>query len=739
MPGPTRREATGWAFLFVASLLTPRQKNVAGGVATTHHLDRILNLRWAVQQLPLITDGVVHSVCPHDCADTCSMLSTVEGGRLKAVAGNPDHPVTQGFLCKKLMRAPERVYSAERILHPMKRTGAKGGGQFEPISWDQAIADITDNWKRIIDEDGPLAVLPFCGSGTEGVVNGDLAGKRFFNRLGTLQLVRTICTRAGRTGYRYTMGQSVGADPTRIGDCKLVIAWGVNTPSTNIHQHPFFRQARQGGAKFAVVNPLRIKGSDAADLVIRPRPASDAALALGMMNVIVEDGLEDRDFIDRFTIGFDAFRRRLAEYPPDRAAALTGLPADEIRAFARLYAEQRPSFISIGPGCQRHSNGGMTLRTLACLPALVGAYRRRGGGAYFPTSTVFPVGFGALEGGEMRPNPAAGYNMIHLGRMLSEPGAPTIRSLYVYQGNPATTLYDQNRVRRGLARDDLFTVVHEQVMTDTARYADIVLPATSQFEQPDLMFSYYQPSLLLNRPAIAPVAEARSNLDTFNALADAMGFEEPCFKQNAWQVIDEILDLDHPAMAEVSRHALLADGCAPVPADDGHDCFLKGRFPTPSGRIELFSETMAAMALDPLPSYTPPREGEETTPDLFARYPLRLLTPSAHSMLNSAYAPEAGGPAGEDAPTLIIHPRDAEARGVSDGDRVRVFNDRGACGLTAHIDAAVRPGVVVGAGLWWSSAYAGGGNANHTTPDFPADMGGGSSFNTNLVQVEVWP
>lgn len=688
-----------------------------------------------MQQLPLITDGVVHSVCPHDCADTCSILSTVEGGRLMRVEGNPDHPVTRGFLCKKLMRAPERVYDAGRILHPMKRSGPKGSGEFKIISWDDAIAEITYNWKRIIDEDGPLAILPFCGSGTEGVVNGNLAGKRLFNRLGTLQLVRTICTRAGRTGYRYTMGRSVGADPARIADSKLVIAWGVNTPSTNIHQHPFFQQARQNGAKFVIVNPLRINGSDAADLVIRPRPASDAALALGMMNVIVDEGLEDRDFIDNFTIGFDVFKERLAEYPPDRVGDLTGVPADEIRAFARLYGEHRPSFISIGPGCQRHSNAGMTLRTLACLPALVGAYRRRGGGAYFPTSTVFPVGFGRLEGNGMRPNPAAGYNMIRLGAMLSEPGAPPIRSLYVYQGNPATTLYDQGRVTRGLARDDLFTVVHEQVMTDTARYADIVLPATSQFEQPDILFSYYQPSLLLNRPAIAPLGEARSNLDTFNALALAMGFGEPCFKQNAWQVIDEILDLDHPAMAGVSRDALLADGWAAVGWEDGHDCFLKGSFPTPSGRIELYSEAMAESGLDPLPTYTPPVEGEEETPGLFARYPLSLLTPSGHGMLNSAYAPE-GGPTGEDTPGLTIHPDDAAPRGIGNGDPVRVFNDRGACELTAHVDAAVRPGVVAAAGLWWSSAYPDGCNANHTTPDFPADMGGGSAFNTNLVQVE---
>lgn len=687
-----------------------------------------------MEPFPTIDDGVVHSVCPHDCADTCSILSRVESGRLVAVSGNPDHPVTQGFLCKKVMRAPERVYGSERLLHPLKRTGPKGSGNFERISWEEALETIADTWKQIIEEDGPLAILPFCGSGTEGVVNGDLAGKRFFNRLGTLQLVRTICTRAGRTGYRYTMGESVGADPTHIVDCKLVIAWGANTATTNIHQHPFFKEARTNGARFAVVNPLRVAGSETAEMVLQPRPATDAALALGMMNVIVTEGLHDRDFVERFTTGFEAFKERLAEYPPERAADLCGVPAEDIRAFARLYASHQPAFLTIGPGCQRHSNGGMTLRTLACLPALVGAYRHRGGGAYFPTSTVFPVRFDELEGDDLRPTPPAGYNMIHLGRLLTEPGEQPIRSLYVYQGNPATVLYDQNRVRRGLARDDLFTVVHEQVMTDTARFADIVLPATSQFEQADLLFSYYQPSLLLNRPAVAPVGEAKSNLDTFTALALAMGFEDACFQRSAEEVIEEILTL--PGLEGVNRKMLLEDGWAPVETEDGHDCCLKGRFPTPSGRIEFASQRMAELVLDPLPTYTPPREGPEATPDLFARYPLRFLTPSAHATLNSAYGSEAGSLPTEKTPTLLLHPDDAGPRGIGNGETVRVFNDRGACRLTARIDDAVRPGVVISPGLWWSAHYPDGAPPNVTTPDFAADMGGGSAFNTNLVQVE---
>lgn len=652
------------------------------------------------------------------------------------ISGNPDHPVTKGFLCRKMMRAPSRVYGAERLLHPLRRTGPKGSGQFARVSWDEALAEITGRWKAILAEDGPYAILPFAGSGTEGLVNGDIAGKRFFNRLGTLQQVRTICTRAGRTGFRYTMGQSAGADPTRIGDSRLLIAWGVNTTFTNVHQNPFFREARRNGARFVIVNPYRIPGAESADRVIQPRPASDAALALGMMNVIVGEGLLDADFVRRFTFGFEEFRARLADYPPERVAELTDVAPDDIRAFARLYAAERPSFLTIGPGCQRHSNGGMTLRTLACLPALVGAYRWRGGGAYFPTSTVFPVDFESLEGGELRPTPAAGYNMIHLGRMIDGEGSPRIRSLYVYQGNPASVLYDQTRVRRGLARDDLFTVVHELVMTDTARMADIVLPATTQFEQTDILFSYYHPSLLLNQQAIPPVGEARSNFDTFADLARGMGFEDPCFEIEAWDAIGEVLALDHPAIEGITLEQLVSDGWAEARVDDGHDCFLKGRYPTPSGRIEFLAARMAEVGLDPLPGYTLPKEGRESTPELFTRYPLQFLTPSAQATLNSAYADEGGALATEKTPTLILHPEDAKRRGIAAGDRVRVFNDRGHCLLTARPEETVRPGVVVSHGQWWSSAYPDGHLPNHTTPDFSADMGGGSSFNTNLVEVE---
>ncbi|MFN8545056.1 MAG: molybdopterin oxidoreductase family protein [Candidatus Binatia bacterium] len=683
---------------------------------------------------PLLRDGVVHSVCPHDCADTCSILSHVESGRLVRVEGNPAHPVTRGFLCRKVSAAPRRVYAEDRILSPLRRVGAKGEARFEAISWDAALAHIAERWRAILAQDGPRAILPFFGSGTEGLVHGHIAGRRFFNRLGSLQLERTICTRAGRIGYRYTMGSSAGADPMRIADVTLAIDWGVHGASTHLHHQSFLQEARRRGTEYAVINPIAVEGAAGAEHFLQPRPGSDAALALGLMHVIIGERLYDADFVERYTLGFDQLRARAAEYPPERVAALTDVPAAQVRGFARRYAALRPSFIFVGPGCQRHSNGGMTVRTIACLPALVGAWRQPGGGIYYPTSTAFPADFSSLEGEALRREPAAGYNMIHLARLLDGAG---VRSLYVFDGNPAAVLYDQRRLRRGLAREDLFTVVHERHLTDTARYADVVLPATTQFEQEDLLFSYYHPSLLWNRQAIAPLGECRSNLTVFRDLARVLGFEEACFRQDEREVIADILALDQPAIAGVDRERLFRDGWAPAGADPEVERFARHDYPTPSGRIELYSERMRAAGLDPLPAYQPPVESREASPELFARHPLHLLSPSGHSIHNSNYGQAPGFRRSEERPLLLVHPEDAAARGIREGDRVRVFNDRGDCALWAHLSTDVRPGVIVAAGQWWSRHYPDGGNVNHTTPDFLADMGGGSAFNTNLVQLEA--
>ena len=679
-------------------------------------------------------DGEIAGACPHDCPDACAVIATVRAGRLLEVRGNPAHPVTDGFLCAKLARAPARVYAPDRVLYPLRRTGPKGAGEFRRIGWDEAIADIADRWRAIIARDGPLAILPFFGSGTEGLVQGRIAGRRFFNRLGALQLVRTICTKAGRTGYIHTMGDSAMADPVAAESADLIVLWGVNPASTNVHHLPIVKRARARGAMLVVINPARIGGFPDPDLWLRPRPGTDAALALAVMHVIVREGWHDRPFIESFTTGFPALAERLRDYPPERAAAIADVPIEDIEHLARLYGTRRRAFTHIGPGCLRHSNAGATMRALACLPALTGAWQWPGGGLYFPTSTAFPFDWSVFESDELRPNPPAGYNMIHLGRLLADSASP-ICGLYVFNGNPAVSLYDQGRVRSGLRRDDLFTVVHELRMTDTARHADIVLPATSPFEHADILFSYYWPELVLNRPAIGPQGEARSNLEVFRALAAAMGFEEPCFRLRAEEVVAEILAHPDLPLDQADQSALGRDGWVHIRAPSIHGRFQAGIAAAKSNPIALYAAPLAAEGHDPLPGYVPPRESREATPDLFARYPLSLLTPSAHSVLNSNFGNEPALRRDEEKPRLWIHPDDARARAIADGALVRVHNDRGDCLLWAEITERTRPGVVIAAGLWWGARYPGGKIPNFTTPDFAADMGGGSAFNSNLVDV----
>ncbi len=662
------------------------------------------------------------------------MLVQVEGGRAVHVGGNPDHPVTRGIICRKFAASPRRYFGPSRLTAPLLRVGDKGEGKFAEIGWEEALATIAGRWHAIVEADGAHAILPFFGSGTEGLAHGHIAPKRFFNRLGSLQPVRTICTKAGREGYRLTMGSSAGADPTAIAEAGLIVDWGANTASTNIHHQVFLGQAIRRGAKYAVVNPAGIPGGERADWHLRPRPGTDAALALSMMHVIVREGRHDTDFIEKHTTGFLDLRQRLDAFPPERGEAITGIAAGLIVEFALAYARLRPAFIYVGPGCQRHTNAGMTLRTLACLPAVTGAWRYPPGGLYFPTSTCFPADFGALEGGDLRPGPAAGYNMIHLARMLE--GA-AVKSLFVMNGNPASTLYDQSRLRRKLRREDLFTVVHERFLTDTARFADLVLPATTQFEQNDILFSYYHPSLLLNRQAVRPFGRSRSNLEVLRGLARTMGFSDPAFDESEEAIIQSVLDLDQPAIAGIDRGKLVRDGWAPAGADPVHLAAGEHRYPTPSGGIEISSKRAVALGLDRLPDYQPPRESPDGSPDLYRRFPLQFLTPSAHSIHNTSYADQPGFRADERGPKVLLNPADAARRKVGDGDLVRVRNGRGECLLRARVTNQIREGVAMAPGQWWDRRYEGGTSPNFTTPDFAADLGGGSAFNSNLVEIEL--
>ncbi|GJQ59885.1 MAG: molybdopterin oxidoreductase family protein [Candidatus Scalindua sp. AMX11] len=676
------------------------------------------------------------SVCPLDCPDTCGIISSISEGKLVKVQGDPDHFGTRGFLCKKVRHYPERVYGPDRLLYPLKRSGEKGSGSFERITWNEATEIITKKFHEIISNNGPESILPFSGSGTLGLVNGSVAGKRFFNRLGASRLDRTICSKGGRIGYKYTLGASLGADPLAIPRSKLIISWGTNPYSTNIHQIPLIQEAKRDGATYVVINPYKIKSVGMADLFLQPKPGSDAALALGVMNIIINNSLYDQDFVKKYTEGFEALTKRVQEYPLEKVVEVTGIKKEMIQEFAKLYAQIIPSFIYAGSGMQHHSNGGMMIRTISCLPGLVGAWKYPGGGMFYPTSESFPINWEKIERGDLSPNTPRSVNMNQLGEVLLH-ASPKIHGLYVYNSNPAAVLFNQRKVIDGLSRDDLFTVVHEQLFTDTVRYADIVLPATTQFEQTDLHYSYFHLSLQLNKPVIKPCGESRSNIDTFKALAQGMGFEETCFQETEFDIIKRALEIDSPYLKGISLNRLREGGVVRLTLpDDFHIPYPDLVFPTPSGKIEFYSERMKSEELDPLPSHDPIMEGPLRSPELYKKYPIYLLTPSAQAFLNSNFANITPSKSTERRPTLEIHSEDAKKRKIEQGDLLKVFNDRGECYLWAAVGENVREGVAVNTGIWWNSLSPGRCNSNQTTPDRIADLGGGSTYNTNLVQIE---
>jgi anaerobic selenocysteine-containing dehydrogenase len=678
----------------------------------------------------------LRSVCPHDCPDTCGIISHVKDGKLVKVKGDPDHFVTRGFLCKKVMNYPERVYSPDRVLYPLKRVGEKGAGKFERISWDEAIDTITSRFKDIIKEYSAESILPFSGSGTLGLVNGNVAGKRFFNRMGASGLDRTICSKGGRIGYKYTLGASFGADPLAIPQSKLIISWGTNPYYTNIHQIPLIKEAKKRGALHVVINPDKIKSVDMADLFIQLTPGSDAALALGVMNVIINESLYDSDFVENHTEGFAALSVRVQEYSPEKVEGITGVDKETIRKFAAIYAGSKPSFIYAGSGMQHHTNGGMMIRTIACLPGLVGAWKHPGGGMFYPTSEAFPIQWDTLEGDDLCSGSPRSINMNQLGQTLLHED-PGIYGLYVYNSNPAAVLFNQRKVIAGLQREDLFTVVHEQLLTDTARYADIVLPATTEFEHTDLHYSYFHLSLQLNEPVIKPLGESRPNTDTFNTLAKSMGFQDRCFDDTPLDIINSALEIDSSYLRGITLERLRNEGVIRLNfPGEFHMPYKDLRFYTPSGKIEFYSEKMKRDGHDPMPVHISIEEGPLTSPALYKKYPVYLLTPSAKSFLNSNFANIRNSKNKDERPTIELNSLDAERRGVKTGDKVRVFNERGECTLWASVGDDLRAGVAINKGIWWNNLSPGGCNSNQTTPDRLADMGGGSTYNTNLVQIE---
>jgi len=677
-------------------------------------------------------EQTVRGICPHDCPDTCAFITTVRDGKAIAIKGDPEHPITHGFLCAKVNRYLEWVYNPRRVLYPHKRVGPKGAGRFQRISWDEAVNLIVARLGEIIKRYGPEAVMPYSYSGTLGLLNFGSMDRRFFNRLGATRIRRTICSSAGEEGFIATVGAKLGPDPEDIHLARLIILWGTNTITSNAHYWPLIQKARRRGAKLVVIDPRRTRTAALADVHLPIRPGTDAALALGMMHVIIEEGLYNAEYVTHHTLGFDKLRERVAQYTPHKTAEITGIPAEDIEALARLYGNTPFSLIRLNYGIQRHLNGGMTVRAIACLPGLTGAWRFPGCGALLSTSSAFQLNKGALQRPDLLSGNPRTVNMIKLGWALTELDDPPVMALFIYNSDPANTAPNRNLVLKGLMREDLFVVVHDIFFTDTARYADVLLPATTQLERLDLHASYGHYYIGLNRPAIEPLGESVSNTEFFRRLARALGFHEECFSDSDEELVDQALSSGHPYLAGITRERLEKESWVRLNLPRPFVPFAEG-FPTPSGKLEFYSETLASQGLDPLPTYRPlpePEVGEAGHP------PLLFLTPSAHHLLNSSFGAVETLRRKEGRPTLIIHPDDALPRGISEGDLVRVWNERGECFLWAHVSDEVRPGVVVSPSVWWGSFSPRNTSVNSTTPDWEADLGGGATFYTNMVEVE---
>jgi anaerobic selenocysteine-containing dehydrogenase len=675
-------------------------------------------------------------VCPHDCPDTCLMTVDVEGDRAVALGGDPEHPFTQGFLCAKVNRYLERVYSPERILHPLRRVGRKGEGRFERISWDQALDEVAEGLRAVADTHGPQAILPYSYAGNLGLLGYGSMDRRFFQVLGASLLDRTICATAGARGLEATVGGSLGYDPEAIVAARLIVAWGTNIVSSNVHQWPFIEEARRRGARLVTVDPFRSRTAEKSDQHLALFPGTDAALALGMMNVIFREGLEDRTYLEAHTVGAQDLRERAREWTPERTAETTGLSVSEVETFAREYAVTHPSAIRMNYGVNRHGGGGMAVRTITCLPAVVGAWRHPGGGALLSTSAAYPVRTAALERTDLIAPGTRTLNMSEIGRILTDDSLdPPVKALVVYNSNVAAVAPDQEKVRAGLARDDLFTVVHELFPTDTVDFADIVLPATTALEHYDIHKSYGHLYVSLNQPAIPPEGEALSNTELFRRLAARMGLDHPCLRESDEEMARQAFDWDHPHMHGITLERLAREGSVRLSVPPSWAPFAEGGFPTASGKCELRSEALAREGHDPVATFVPPHESVASAPALAQRYPLAFISPPAHHFLNSTFSAQPVFVRREGEATLTIHPGDAEARGIAPGRMVRVFNDRGSFLARAHVSDAARPGLVVGLSIWWSKMCPGGRNANAVTSQAVADMGGGATFHDALVEV----
>ncbi|MGS5085220.1 molybdopterin-containing oxidoreductase family protein [Hydrogenophaga sp. A37] len=673
-------------------------------------------------------ERTVRGACPHDCPDTCSLVTTVIDTKAVRVAGNPAHRHTDGALCTKVSRYTERTYHPERILHPLRRVGPKGSGQFEPVDWDTALSDIARRLKDIAARD-PQAIQPYSYAGTMGLVQGEGMAARFFHRLGAAHLDRTICAAAGGEALVQTLGGKLGMKVEFFAEAKLIVIWGSNSIASNLHFWRLAQQAKRDGARLVCIDPRRSETADKCHEHIALRPGTDAVLALALMHELIANDWLDHDYIAQHTLGWDALRERALQWPPERAAEVCGVPVQQIVDLARAYGTTKPAAIRLNYGMQRVRGGGNAVRAVACLPALVGAWRHRAGGFLLSASGHFPVDRAALH----RPDLLAGrtprtVNMSTIGDDLlreASPGfGPKIEALIVYNSNPVAVAPESGRVVKGFEREDLFTVVLEHFQTDTADYADYILPATTQLEHWDIHTSYGHTDVLLNRPAIAPVGQSRSNTDIFRALAARMGFDEPCFADD-----DETLCRTAFGSA-VSFDQLLEHGFATLPLPEAP--FAQGGFATASGRCEFFSAALDAQGQDGLPDHLPNFETAGSDP----RHPLAMISPPARNFLNSSFVNVTSLRDIEGEPLLEIHATDAEVRGIHSGDVVRIFNSRGEYRCKAKVSARARPGVVNGLGIWWRKLGLDGTNVNQLTSQRLTDMGRGPVFYDCLVEVE---
>ncbi len=752
---------------------------------------------------------VVHAACPHDCPDACGVLITVEDGRATKIQGDAEHPVTRGFLCAKVAKYLDRVYSPDRVLYPMRRVAAKGPGAgaanagvgaratqqrssaphdriedpvphnqhhdhtqvWQRISWDEALDEIVTRFRAITAEFGSEAILPYSFGGTLGALNSASMDRRFFHRLGASQLERAICSAAGEAGLESVLGVKLGTEPEQFRHSKYIIAWASNIHANNVHLWPFIAEARRNGAKLVVIDPYRTRTAACADWYLPINPGTDAALALGMMHVIFEENLHDEDYLSKYTVGFEQLRQKVKEYPPERVAQWTGIATDDIRKLAREYATVRPSVIRLNYGVQRSEGGGMATRAIAMLPCVIGSWKEIGGGLQLSTSGGATFNTSSLKRADLMQTAlgreARIINMVELGRVLNSLDDPPVKALFVYSSNPAAVAPRHDEVVRGLLRPDLFTVVHEQFFTDTTDYADIVLPATTFFEHKDLQKAYGHYYVQVSNQAIAPLGECRSNVDLFRGLAEKMGFEEDCFRESVDEMIDLALESKDPWMQGMSRERLelgqvrlnfaasgsglpasgaelRSAGQREVPRNAGGGAnatkaepflpFAHGGFRTPSGKAELYSDAVKALGLDPVADFTPPTESRHGKKH--SALPLELLARKSDNFLNSTFSNVPSVKEMEEPGLLEICASDARSRGIANGDRVRVFNDRGEILLKARVDGKVQPGVV-SARLNWAKMTPGFQSINSLTSEKLTDMGNSATFYSVLVEVEL--